>query len=629
VASVPEFFGFLHGQIPFMQQRGFEVLGVCSPERMVAELARRENIAIYTIPIRRPPAPLSDLRSLWQLVRLFRRLKPTLVHLHTPKAGLLGAIGALIAGVPARIYQMHGLRMMTTKGLKHRILKLCERIACTSVDRVLSDSHSVRSVVISQRVCKEAKVKVLCSGSANGVDTRVFSRPSKVVELGSTMRAALKIPTDSLVLGFVGRVVRDKGIAELVGAWNALRSEFPHLYLLLIGPIERDNPISSNELSCFREDDRIRLVGWVNGDKLPGYYAAMNVVAFPSYREGFGNVCIEASAMELPVVATRVPGCVDAVHDGVTGILVPPGDAVALADAIRKLLKDPELRQRMGKAGRERVLRDFRPEPIWEALYQEYMELLSKRTARSCQERLVGAGLRKAQALTKRVFDAVGAALGLGALSPLLAVIALLTRLTMGRPVLYVGPRPGLGGQIFKLYKFRTMTEERGTDGRLLPDANRLTSLGRFLRRLSLDELPQLWNVVKGDMSLVGPRPLLVEYLDRYTPMQARRHEVRPGITGWAQVNGRNALTWEQKFELDVWYVDHRSWWLDVKILSKTLEMVLKREGIWMRGEMNEPFMGTLPGATPKQSEQVDKVFRRDNSRLSGLRASEQTCRSY
>ncbi len=229
----------------------------------------------------------------------------------------------------------------------------------------------------------------------------------------------------------------------------------------------------------------------------------------------------------------------------------------------------------------------------------------------------------------KRVVDVFGAALGLALFSPVLLISGLLIRLTLGRPVLYVGPRPGLGGRIFRLYKFRTMTDERGPDGRLLPDAKRLTPLGRFLRRLSLDELPQLWNVLKGDMSLVGPRPLLVEYLDRYTQTQARRHEVRPGITGWAQVNGRNSLTWEQKFDLDVWYVDHRSCWLDVKILSKTIGLVLRREGIWRQGEINEPFMGTLTGATRKQTEQGDKVFRRDNSRVSGLRAGEQTCRSY
>jgi sugar transferase EpsL len=229
----------------------------------------------------------------------------------------------------------------------------------------------------------------------------------------------------------------------------------------------------------------------------------------------------------------------------------------------------------------------------------------------------------------KRAIDVFGAALGLALFTPVLLISGLLIRLSMGRPVLYVGERPGLRGRIFRLYKFRTMTGERGRDGRLLSDANRLTPLGRFLRRLSLDELPQLWNVLKGDMSLVGPRPLSVEYLDRYTPTQARRHEIRPGITGWAQVNGRNALTWEEKFDLDVWYVDHRSCWLDVKILCKTIGLVLRREGIWRQGEMNEPFMGTLPGATRKQSEQVDKLLRRDNSGLSGLRAGEQTCRSY
>ncbi|NQT81550.1 sugar transferase [bacterium] len=194
----------------------------------------------------------------------------------------------------------------------------------------------------------------------------------------------------------------------------------------------------------------------------------------------------------------------------------------------------------------------------------------------------------------KRVVDVFGAALGLALFSPVLLIGGLLIRLTMGQPVMYVMQRPGLHGGIFRLYKFRTMTEERRPDGELLPDSDRLTPLGRFIRGLSIDELPQFWNVLKGDMSLVGPRPLLIEYLDRYTPTQARRHEVRPGITGWAQVNGRNALTWEKKFSLDVWYVDHQSLRLDVKILFITFKMVAKREGIWEKGEFNKPFMGSV-----------------------------------
>ena len=167
---------------------------------------------------------------------------------------------------------------------------------------------------------------------------------------------------------------------------------------------------------------------------------------------------------------------------------------------------------------------------------------------------------------------------------PLLFLIWQVRR-KLGSPVFFCQTRPGLNGKPFKMVKFRTMTDARGPDGQLLPDADRLTSFGRFLRASSLDELPELWNVLKGDMSLVGPRPLLVEYLPLYSPEQARRHEMRPGITGWAQVNGRNALSWDDKFKLDVWYVDHRSMWLDIKILWLTVRKVLVREGISAAGE--------------------------------------------
>ncbi|GAB4459012.1 MAG: sugar transferase [Anaerolineae bacterium] len=179
-------------------------------------------------------------------------------------------------------------------------------------------------------------------------------------------------------------------------------------------------------------------------------------------------------------------------------------------------------------------------------------------------------------------------------LAPFLAVIALLVRVKLGAPVLFRQQRPGLHGRPFTIYKFRTMTDARDAKGQFLPDADRLTAFGRLLRRTSLDELPELFNVLRGEMSLVGPRPLLMQYLDRYTPEQARRHEVRPGITGWAQVNGRNALTWEEKFALDVWYVDHQSLWLDLKIILLTIWSVLRREGISQQGHATMPeFVGT------------------------------------
>ncbi len=185
----------------------------------------------------------------------------------------------------------------------------------------------------------------------------------------------------------------------------------------------------------------------------------------------------------------------------------------------------------------------------------------------------------------KRIFDFFATLLGLLLLAmPMLGMICLV-RNKLGSPVFFRQVRPGMHGKPFEMVKFRTMTDERGPDGQLLPDVIRLTPLGSWLRATSLDELPELWNVLKGDMSLVGPRPLLMEYLPLYTPEQARRHEVRPGITGWAQVNGRNAISWDEKFALDVWYVDHRSLWLDVRILWLTQRKVLVRDGISAAGE--------------------------------------------
>jgi len=196
--------------------------------------------------------------------------------------------------------------------------------------------------------------------------------------------------------------------------------------------------------------------------------------------------------------------------------------------------------------------------------------------------------------LSKRIFDLALTSAGLVILSPVLLLLAVWVRLAHGSPVLFTQVRPRRFGKPFKIYKFRTMTDERDAQGNLLPDAERLTRLGHFLRASSLDELPELFNVLRGEMSLVGPRPLLMQYLTRYSARQARRHEVKPGLTGWAQVNGRNALTWDEKFELDVWYVDNWSLWLDVCILWRTVRQVLRREGISHDGHATlTEFMGS------------------------------------
>ncbi|MFT4809547.1 MAG: sugar transferase EpsL [Paraglaciecola sp.] len=194
----------------------------------------------------------------------------------------------------------------------------------------------------------------------------------------------------------------------------------------------------------------------------------------------------------------------------------------------------------------------------------------------------------------KRIFDFFVSLAALLTLSPVLLVLYFIIAIKMGIPVFFVQARPGMKGHIFKMVKFRSMTDAKGADGELLPDTQRLPTFGQMLRATSLDELPELWNVLKGEMSLVGPRPLLIEYLDKYTPEQSRRHEVRPGVTGWAQVNGRNALSWDEKFTLDIWYVNNRTFWLDIKILFMTVKQVFKRDNISQDGHVTmEKFKGS------------------------------------
>jgi lipopolysaccharide/colanic/teichoic acid biosynthesis glycosyltransferase len=392
------------------------------------------------------------------------------------------------------------------------------------------------------------------------------------------------------VIGFVGRFTRDKGISELCSAFQRLKSAFPDVRLLLVGDFEDGDPVDPAVRAQLESDPHVHLCrAWVP-DTAP-YYGMMNVLALPSYREGFPNVPLEAQAASVPVVTTTVTGAVDSVLDGTTGRLVPPRDEAALADALRELLDDPEKCRRMGEAGTDWVRAQFAQEFVWEALIADYNRVLRETPLQS--------GIR---GVVKSIFDRLGAALLLIMVSPVMAVVALLVHWKLGSPVLFRQRRPGRGGKIFELLKFRTMRDARDAQGKLLSDEVRLTPLGRRLRSLSLDELPQLWNVLRGEMSFVGPRPLFAEYLDRYTPEQARRHLVKPGITGWAQVNGRNAISWEEKFALDTWYVDHWSLWLDFRILLLTMWRVLRRDGISSDQHATMPiFMGTKSEETQGQ----------------------------
>lgn len=383
ITTVPETLGFLTGQVGYMKARGFDVHALSSPGEFLVEFADCEQVTVHAITMLRQITPLQDLHAIFQLWRHLCQLGPQIVHAHTPKGGLLGTISAWLARVPVRIYHIHGLPFMTATGYNRLLLWWSEKVSCLLANQVLCVSHSVREVAVSENLCPAAKVKVLLRGSINGIDaTGQFNKANMGANVRQETRRKYDIPADALVAGFVGRVVRDKGIAELVAAWKTLREQFPNLHLLVVGPFEPQDPVSPDVEHLLRNDSRIHLTGsdW----NTPPLYTAMDILTLPTYREGLGTVNIEAAAMQLPVVATRIPGCIDAVQDGVTGILVQPRNAQALADAIRIYLNDSELRYRHGQAGRDRVLRDFRQEAMWEASYQEYVHLLREKGLSVC-----------------------------------------------------------------------------------------------------------------------------------------------------------------------------------------------------------------------------------------------------
>jgi lipopolysaccharide/colanic/teichoic acid biosynthesis glycosyltransferase/glycosyltransferase involved in cell wall biosynthesis len=585
ITTVPESLAFFDGQVGYLRSMGISVSAVSSPGDRLNDFGARHGIDVHPVAMRRRISPIRDLAAVLRLWMLLRRLRPDVVHTSTPKAGLLGMIAAFLAGVPVRVFHNLGLPHLSARGIKRLLLRLSSHLSCALAHRIFCVSYSMsqesRGLGVSDRAV------VLGHGSVDGVDAEGRFNPEVVpASAGVEFRVANDIPLAATVVTFVGRLVRDKGLVELARAWDMLSDGVPSAYLVIAGEFEPQDPIPAEVRRQLCEHPRVRLCGFVRDT--PALYKASDLLLLPTYREGFGNVVIEASAMALPVVATRVPGCIDSVEDGVTGVLVHARDAASLAGAIRAYLLSPALRLAHGQAGRERVLRDFRPEPIRRQSLEEYRHLLG----------VVRARRHRFLFRVKQPLDILASAAALTALWPLMAVVAAVIRARLGSPVIFRQVRPGLNGQPFTIRKFRTMRDAVDAAGSALPDSQRLTTFGRWLRTTSLDELPALWNVVKGDMSLVGPRPLLPEYLPRYSPEQRRRHDVKPGLTGWAQVNGRNGLSWSEKFELDLWYVDNRSFLLDMKIILLTVLTLVRRSGIAQPGHVTMPkFMGDHPEA--------------------------------
>lgn len=365
----------LRGQLRFLSERGFDITLITSPGADLARIAEREGVTILTVPLEREIDLLQDLRALWQLFWLLRKIKPTIVNASTPKAGMVGMLAAWLAGVPVRIYLLRGLRAETATGLKRLILGISERIATLCAHRVVSVSASLQQLYSQLRLAPSHKLTVLGGGSSNGVNTKRFLLQSVTAARVAEVRQQNQLPSNGKVVGFVGRFTRDKGIVELLGAFEQLLKSMPDLHLLLVGMFEEGDPVSEDVVNRIKSHPQITVTGFV-ADTAP-YYHVMDIFAFPSYREGLPNAPLEAAMAGIPTVGFRATGVVDVILDGKTGMIVPTRSDTALAAALLPLLLNDSLRQSMGRAAQTWVINNYDATVVWEQWLDFYTSCLS------------------------------------------------------------------------------------------------------------------------------------------------------------------------------------------------------------------------------------------------------------
>jgi glycosyltransferase involved in cell wall biosynthesis len=362
----------LHGQLSFMS-RHFEVIAVSSDNGALERIGKRENVRTFCVALTRQITPLQDLLCLWKLYCYFRLERPNIVHSHTPKAGTIGMIAALLAGVPNRLHTVAGLPLMEAKGFKRVLLNMVEKLTYASATKVYPNSKGLYDFIKEQTLVSANKMKVIANGSSNGIDTGWFN-PSVQI-LNTNPRTELGISKDDFVFVFVGRILADKGINELISAFMQLYHEQKYIRLLLVGNYEdQSSPINHETRNHINNCPSIHAVGYQE-DVRP-YLLISDAMVFPSYREGFPNVVMQAGAMNLPVIATDINGCNEIISEGVNGILVPPKDAKALLTAMRHLCTDVVMRNQLAANSRAFIVNGFEQRVVWDAILEEYRTIL-------------------------------------------------------------------------------------------------------------------------------------------------------------------------------------------------------------------------------------------------------------
>ena len=358
-----------------MREHGMDVTVIASPGRPLEDVAESEGVNTIAVPM---PAILPPRHSvvLIRLTRILRRLRPDIVHCATPQASFLGGMASSIAGVPVRVMTLHGIGTEAVTGRMRPVFHFLERLTCRSMQRIYCVGGSLRSQALELQLVPADKLRVLAGGTCNGIEIERFSRTPDVQRRSDALHERLRLPAEAPVIGFVGRMVRFKGVPDLIAAFKRLKADFPGLILLLVGPFENYERLDPELYAEITQDPQIVPTGFL--EDTPAVYSLMNVLSLPSYREGYGYVLMEAAAMQVPTVATRIVGCVDAVVDGVTGTLVPPGNVDCADRAAAVLSHESRTASQTCNGVSGRFATSGRSQ-FGNALYQEYMELLDKR----------------------------------------------------------------------------------------------------------------------------------------------------------------------------------------------------------------------------------------------------------
>lgn len=361
----------LAGQPKYMKEHDFDVYMISSWDERVPLLEKRENSKFITVNMNRAISPLRDIISLFKLIIVLHKLKPQIVHTHTPKAGLLGMLAAWLVKVPVRLHTVAGLPLMETKGFKRKILERVEWLTYRCALKVYPNSKNLQNFIVESKFCRPEKLKVIGNGSSNGIDVNYFKINSEIQEEAEKLKSKFAIKEENFVFVFVGRMVKDKGIEELTHAFSQLNKIYPHLRLLLVGPMEPElDPLSDACLSLINGNVNIISAGFQN-DVRP-YLAISHALAFPSYREGFPNVPMQAGCFNLPSIVTDINGCNEIIQDKVNGLIIPVKNTEALKNAMDLIIADEALYLRLKENARRLIVENYDQKRMWELILAEY-----------------------------------------------------------------------------------------------------------------------------------------------------------------------------------------------------------------------------------------------------------------